>query len=365
MHALLRQSALLLCSVVLLYALLLGLSLWWLPPATTRVLDTGSAARSLYLTEPKYVFLQRAVLDNERDKVLLLGASNVVAGFRQAQIQPQLRGLEVHNLGVGGSNVTQLAQLVELVHAAQTPAARQHNTFVIGLWYGLFASNAVRWHTPDRHAGDTDIDIERYRYGFFRRTEQGPVALWPQTWLQAGNILIHPFLVLDKLARDATVSLRRQVAGKTPELSNAQRDAAVVSAAERQRYLHFWRDYMGGNSTLQAEQFRELGALITDIVEQGGRVVLVDLPIPAWHATQSPYDADYRQRLAQDVVHYQINPHVTYVQLPTGNADTDFSDEVHPKPRVAQRWASSLAAVLNGEDASPLVARALAVATQD
>ena len=34
----------------------------------------------------------------------------------------------------------------------------------------------MRWNTPDRHQGDTDLDIERYRYGFYRRTEQGSQA---------------------------------------------------------------------------------------------------------------------------------------------------------------------------------------------
>jgi hypothetical protein len=353
MRALLRQSALLLLSCLAMYALVLGLSyLWMAPSMSTAGMDTASASRSLFLTEPKYVFLGRTALASDHDKVLLLGASNVVAGFRQTQLQALLPGSEVDNIGVGGSNVTQLAQIVDLVHGVQTPEQRRHNTFVIGLWYGLFADDAVRWNTPDRHAGDTDIDIERYRYGFYRRGDQGPVEVLPDRWLEAGVRLIHPLLVIDNAARDMTATLRQRIAGKPAAFSDAQRDAMMVSDEERQRYLAFWADYMGNSKVLPDAQFQQLTTLVAHIAQAGGRVVLVDLPIPEWHSRQSPYYADYRARITQFFDQQHGQPRVAVAQLATGDADADFSDEVHPKPRVAQSWSRHLAAALNTLPAS-------------
>lgn len=354
MRAILRQLMMLFAAITAAYALLLTISLMIMPVESASIgLDTSRATHSLYMTEPKYVFLSRSTLQTPRDRILLLGASNVVAGFRQSELQQLLHGQEVDKLAVGGSNVTQVAQIVDLVHEVQGTEARRHNTFVIGLWYGLFADDRERWYTPDRHAGDTDIDIERYRYGFFHRSDEGPVAMLPPRWLSAATVLIHPMLVIDRVARDATNSLRQRLAGKTDALTEAQRNAIQVSPNEQQRYLAFWADYMGGGGRLPDAQFMALDRLVNEITRNGGRVILLDLPIPSWHAQSSPYEADYRLRMAKLFVHLSGRPNVVVMPLATNDTDMDFSDEVHPKPRVAQRWTTWLADALRALPCDP------------
>jgi hypothetical protein len=44
---------------------------------------------------------------------------------------------------------------------------------------------------------------------------------------------------------------------------------------------------------------------------------------------------------------------VTVLAMTGADADDDFSDEVHPKPRVTGAWAQRLAAVLNAADHPP------------
>jgi hypothetical protein len=265
-----------------------------------------------------------------------------LVGFRQAELAPLLPELEVHNLSVGGSNITQLSQIVELVREVQTPTQRRANTFVLGLWYGVFASDQARWQTPDRHAGDTDIDIERYRYGFYRRGATGPVPLLPPRFLSTGATLIHPYLVADQLARDLTQSLRDKLQGKPHKLTNEERNARVVSAAEREKYLAFWHSYMGSVTSLSDVGFTRLEKLVDAIHDDGGRVVLVDMPIPRWHAQGSPLHADYARRMAELLPALAAREGVAVLRL-TSDDDDDFSDEVHPKPRVTARWAQTLA----------------------
>ncbi|MDB5799934.1 MAG: hypothetical protein JWL63_873 [Rhodocyclales bacterium] len=352
----LKQFGMLLVSVLMLYAIVLAITLALVPlqeeGTSTEGLDTARAGNSLYLTEPKYVFLGRTALNTESDKIILVGASNVVVGFKQAQVQQLVPGAQINNLGVGGSNITQVREIVDLVQDVQTPAARQHNTFVIGMWYGLFADDDVRWNTPDRHAGDTDLDIERYRYGFFRRSESGPVPLLPARYLDVGKTLIHPYLVIDGLARDVannlTRSLRQSVSTKASGITDAQRNAVVLSENQKQRYLDFWADYMG-HKPLSRQQFAVLRELIDSIVANGGRVVLVDLPLPAWHAERSPYFAEYQQYKQQLFAETGNALHVSTVSMHGGNADENFSDEVHPKPRVTPAWAQQLASALNAQ----------------
>jgi hypothetical protein len=326
-----------------LYGALLLLSLALRPrePAD-RPLDTRKAPASLWATEPKYVFLGRGRLATAQDKMLVVGASNAMAGLKQGELQLLLPHTPVHNLAIGGSNVTQVAQTVELVREVQTPAERRHNLFVVGLWYGLFASDVVRWHRPGRTPGDTDIDIERYRYGFYRRGEQGPVALLPPNLIDVGVAAIHPNLVLDELARRATATLRRRLSGKPAGLSDEERNARHISAAEQREYLAFWRRYMGSVS-LGEEQFSRLRRCVEQLSDDGARVLLVDLPIPSWHARGAPLATEYRERLLAMLPSLVALPGVSALDMSDAAADDDFSDEVHPKPRVSARWAARVA----------------------
>lgn len=348
MKLILRQIAGLLGALVALYGLVLALTLVFVPASdpTHQALDTTRASNSLFLTEPKYVFMTRSRLNTLTDKVLVMGASNAGVGFRQAQLQTLLPQTEVHNLSIGGSNATQVRQVIDLVREVQSPEARRHNTVVIGLWYGLFADDRARWHTPDRHAGDTDIDIERYRYGFYRRTEHGPVPLLPPDRLNLGVTLIHPYLVLDRFARDTTRSMRRLMNDKPKSMTDEQRNAIVLAEAEKQKYLAFWREYMGGATALTEGPYRELERAVDTVLADGGKVVLVDMPIPPWHAAGSPLHADHLARTGQLVRKLTARPGVTLVRMHDAAGDDDFSDEVHPKPRVSPQWAARLATAI-------------------
>jgi len=349
MKLILTQIAQLLAALLGLYGVLLVLS-WVLVPydGVGDRLNTARAPGSLYLTEPKYVFMARARLNNPLDKAILLGASNMGAGFKQGEVQSRVPNLEVHNLAVGGSNIGQLAQVVDLVRELQTPEARRHNVYVMGLWYGLFTDDKARWYTLDRHAGDTDIDIERYRYGFYKRGEAGAVPLLPPRYFDTGLLLVHPNLVLDRVARDLTASLRSVVSGKPPALTDAQRNAVVIGDAQKQKYLAFWRDYTDGAATVNDTSIGVLEHTIESILAEGGRVVLVDMPIPHWHAQGSPLAADYHRRVGALLAGLRGRAGVTVLSMAEAN-DEDFSDEVHPKPRVTGHWADQLAAVLNDE----------------
>jgi hypothetical protein len=338
-------------ALVLAYGVLLGLTLLLKPHDAGRgPLDSARAGDSLYLTEPKYVFFERSRLNTEQDKLLVLGASNTLVGFKQSELQAALPDREVHNLSVSGSNISQLRQVVQLVREVQTPAARRHDTYVLGLWYGVFASDSARWNTPDRHAGDTDIDLERYRYGFYTRGEHGATALLPPSALDAGAYLVHPYLTLDAVARDVTQSLRTRLSGKAPKLTDAERNRRTVQPEQQAGYLKFWRQYMGNVDQLDDAPFETLVQTVNEILGDGSAVVLVDLPIPAWHAQGSPLYADYARRMARLLPELDARDGVSVLRI-SDDDNEDFSDEVHPKPRITARWSEALASsVLAGKN---------------
>ncbi len=45
----------------------------------------------------------------------------------------------------------------------------------------------------------------------------------------------------------------------------------------------------------------------------------------------------------------------TYLEMADQDSDLDFSDEVHPKPRVSEQWAARVAALIRtiGDDRAP------------
>src|SRR5262249_51929523 len=150
----------------------------------------------------------------------------------------------------------------------------------------------------DRHRGETDIDIERYRYGFVRRSAAGPVAVVPPNWLDTGVTAIRPFLLLEKGARDVRTFLEK-LAGRPRDRTDAEREAAIMTEKERQDALVYWQKGMGTRDTISAEEVAVLDSLIDRLLASREQVVLVDLPIPAWHRDASPYSADYKRRLEE------------------------------------------------------------------
>ncbi len=207
-------------------------------------------------------------------------------------------------------------------------------------------SDRYRWITPDRHAGDTDIDIERYRYGFYRRTEDGPKQVLPVDDLPLGVALIHPCLVFDELSRRASKTLRDRLFGRPVSRTDAERDASVVSAEDKEAALKYWREQMHSDGPIAEEQFFVLRHLIDRILAQESRVVLVDLPIPRWHAQGSPLYEEYLRHKKILLSNLEDKDGFAYLEMNDLSDDLDFSDEVHPKPRVTPQWAARIAEVI-------------------
>jgi len=345
----LRQSALTLLSFALLYALLAGASFLVFPdPSSAGPRVFQAAGDTLYMTVPKYVFLGRSVLANADRKIILVGASNTGVGFRQKLVQSKLGCGKVSNLAMGGANISEVKQVIDLVHEVQTDQERRQNTFVIGIWFGMFIDSDVKFADGDRHRGETDIDIERYRYGFYRRTPDGPVAVLPPQWLDAGVMAIRPFLLLEKAAREARAGVNLVMTGRTSaQRTDDERERVVVSAAYKQQALQYWTETMGRPSDIAPGQVEVLKQTIQALLDSGEKVVLVDLPIPAWHRDASPYEPSYRLALKGLLQEFGDRPNFTSMSMDDLDNDLDYSDEVHAKRHLADVWSVRLAKTLD------------------
>lgn len=349
MKYILRQSALTLLSFAFLYVLLAGASFLVFPdPSSTGPRDFQAAEQTLYMTVPKYVFLGRSVLANPDRKIVLVGASNTGVGFRQKIVQSKLSCAKVSNLAMGGANISEVRQVIDLVHEVQTDQERRQNTFVIGIWFGMFIDSDVKFADGDRHRGETDIDIERYRYGFYRRTPDGPVAVLPPQWLDAGSMAIRPFLLLEKVAREARAGINLVLTGRTSaQRTDTERESVVMSETDKQNALQYWKETMGRTSDISPTQVEVLKQTIQALLGSGEKVVLVDLPIPAWHRDASPYEPSYRLALKGLLQEFGDQPNFASLSMNDLDNDLDYSDEVHAKQHLANIWSLRLAKTLD------------------
>ena len=340
MQAVLRQALRVTIAITAIYAVLIfvGLAIYPMPDNSLRVIDSGMASDTVYETEAKYLYLNRQPLRARGPRVILLGASNTLVGLRPNELQPLIPGGPVHNMALPGSNLTEIAQILDLARGAMAPEDRASAVYVIGVWYGLFAEDAMLWSKPGREAGDTDVDVERYRYGYQRRTPGGPAAVVPDDAIWLANYAIYPLLILEKSMRVVSAPIRAQFPGAQANRTVAERNAYVLTREDQRGWIDSWRHTIGGPH-LAAEQFDVLDRMIDRVRADGASVVLLDLPIPAWHAEELHYDREYATSMAALVARRRGSAHFSYVSLRDLNDDDFFCDEVHPRPRQTIVWA--------------------------
>ena len=101
-------------------------------------------------------------------------------------------------------------------------------------------------------------------------------------------------LALDVLVKGNLAPLRVRLLGRPHDAGRMP--PTLDDAGRHARSLAFWRNYVGTDGPLSDVQFQRLDRLVRWLSEAGVRVLLVDLPLPQWHARRSPHYADYQQR---------------------------------------------------------------------
>ncbi len=330
-----------------LYAALVALTLVLFPlPGRGAPFNTAAAGSTVFQTEAKYFVMNRAAIGAPGNNVVFLGASNTVGGFPVALMQAQLPGTVVSNAALSGSNLTQINEAFQLTRRAIKPADRAHTVYVVGLWYGLFVNDSLHWpHVPGQPQ-QTAIDTELYRYDFYRRAATGPAPVLPESLIPYATIAIYPVIALEKLVRVVTEPVREAWLGAQPGRTDQQRDEYVASAQDMHDETAYWHSFFP-SGVVDAQQFDVLDTLVAQARADGSAVVLVNLPIPAWHSAAVSYDADYQMRLHTFLARHAADPLVSTVSMRDMNADSWFCDEVHPKPHIIPLWVSRIAAPVN------------------
>lgn len=344
MRILLTAGLRLAAACLVLYALLIAVCLIaFPPPGRDAAFDTASARATVFETEAKYLVMNRAAFGTPGTRVVFLGASNTVGGFPVPLTQAALPDALVANAALSGSNMTEIHEAFQLTRRAIKPADREHTIYVIGLWYGLFVGDAQHWpHVAGQHM-QTAVDTELYRYDLYRREPHGPTPVVPEHLIPVATIAIYPVMALEKLVREVTEPVRTAFLGAQPGRTEGEREAYVATAADKDEELAYWRSFFPTDE-VDAHQFAVLDSLLQEARADGSAVILVNLPIPAWHSKAVRYDADYMHKLNALVARHREDSLFTSISMRDMNDDALFCDEVHPKPHVVPLWVNRIAA---------------------
>src|SRR5258707_9085511 len=158
---------------------------------------------------------------------------------------------------------------------------------------------------------------------------------------------IRPFLLLEKVARQARAGVNLVLTGRTSaQRTDDERESVVMSDAEKQKALEYWKEAMGRTSDISPTQVEVLKQTIRALLYSGEKVVLVDLPIPAWHREASPYQPSYRRAPTDLLLEVGDRPHFSSLNIDDLDNDLDYSDEGHTKLHLADVWSTRLASKL-------------------
>jgi hypothetical protein len=303
------------------------------------------------------IFETRTLAKSGRPLLLILGASAAQEGYRPAVLQPLLPAYSVNNLCMGGANVTEMDQVLDLALKSARPAALRGSELVLGLSFPVFVRDARRWTNQDFVGAEmiergvlvSDIVKEASRCPplldpcnpVFRRTP-APVS----ESLRGCLATLLPLLlrITDHPADRVLASWRWRY--KLPP----HRDPAPATAAPawggnaRQQDVDWLIDYMGetGNR-LPEEQFVVLQRVIAKARAVGMRVTAVSVPLPTWHKSGSPYHGAYEVALREAMGEWAGDPGVRLVDLSSSASDASFRDNCHPRPEAAAAWSAALA----------------------
>jgi hypothetical protein len=307
-------------------------------------LDTGSRASDLTFGAlgASAVVYNRAPLVRNGPQVILVGSSNF-QHYSANAIASEMPGISASNMAVDGSNVADFELVVNLAYEVLPASSSDRHTFVFGLWYGdFFAGDGV---------GREALNGELTRYGLYQKVKDDRAILKiPQSALPVAVATLRPLIVMHRAWETLTgvsTFVAEDILGQShpPAIDLAGQDeAASLGEAEKQMLIE--RRSAGGTQ-VGDDVLAKLMPVAKRISDAGDRLVLVDLPLPRWHAEAVPAAADYARRKQSYFAEVLRLPGVYYLNMEGSATDEDFYDSVHVRPKTCIGLAHRLGRALS------------------
>lgn len=336
-----------------------GAALPWRPAHfDTQLVNTTQRG---WVNEARYYVLNRDVLAEPGDRVVILGASTARDPFRPERMEASLPGWQVANAALSGAAISEIGDAVDLYYQARAPGSGR-TVFVFALTYLQFL--------PARfpEGADNPLATEAFRAGQYERADGTLEPQGPEAMRDAANAVMRPQAVaaslprrifkmvfanpdlpmiksvVDRFRGDDPLSRWTEHIGEQKNLDTISVPPEVQQALLAQRLAG-----AGGDRPLPPGEFRRLAALLEMIRARGDAAVIVDLPLPHWHRNGVPVaDGSYQTGLRALLAPYAGDPAIGFISLRAFDDDENFFDSGHTEPRLwpvlSDRLARDLAA---------------------
>lgn len=323
----------------MLYAALVGATMVLYPPqlnGTMSSLSIHTRMGKVYTNSPRYIVWSRQSLARTTPKIILIGGSNLRAALDRNTVQSTIPGIDVHDMSVGGMNITQMRQIVDLALEVIPGHVVQQTNFVIALSFALFVDNDHHWRVYERLPG-TRIEMEMKRFGIYRFEDDGFTPVIPARMISTLGFALWPLFTLSSIraqAQDHWAAMTNSAAKPTLDLSSPEGQEEAMT---------LWRRYIGTpNFRLRNEQFDELLKMAARIHQHGATLTLVDMPLPRWFVARSPHDADYQQRKRRYFNEILGAKGSAYINLRDIDKFEDYRDSGHLNRKGGSKFSQRL-----------------------
>jgi hypothetical protein len=334
-------------------------------PHSRLPVETLSHPRKSFADEARRaIFHSPSLAKSEKPMILVLGASAPQEAYLPAAFQAHAEKYTGSNLGIGGANVSELDQVLDLVLKAARPQILRESYLVLAFSYPIFVPDAVRWRNKDFLPHDivdagiliSDIEREALRCPSICDPDSTFFKLAPH-WLLAlakkrYEVLLHlaphvPAHLGDRLLRWNIWRHEPRNIFRSKHLKNAPTVAAQMppesELVQARRQMDFLTEYMGSPpGVLLDEQFDRLVDLLNKAQAAGLHIVVLDMPLPSWHRTESPFFVPYENKLQTVLSPFLDSGKVRYVRQFDAIPDDEFRDSIHPKAEAADHWTKIL-----------------------
>ena len=341
--------------------LIVALVASWLPATPGEwPIDTFFKGANWATQADRVVFGTGQLAHADRPMVFILGASGSQEAYRPADWEKLLPGYSIHNLSIGGSNITQIDEVLDHIVKSTPASVLSRSILVVPVIYALFVDDDTRWSkaiTAEEQEANLPGVTDLERAGRFCAAwcsvhsfafRHGPA--WLISLLKDDNRLLERLreTMIDQGREQAFKRLFDELFVPAAAASSPQNPAPTTGdtsdlavGKKRQDEVKWLEAYMGSKPALETEQFDKLKALIAKAGRAGMQVYLVGMPLPGWHKSETRYDAQARQAL-QALAAGGSLPSLHFIELDGTVPDSDFRDLAHPKPEVAGRWSRAL-----------------------
>ena len=310
------------------------------------------------------IFFTPNLAKTDGSMIVIVGASAAQEGFQPAIARAEAPDLLIHNLSVGGANISELDQIIDIAVNATPPQIIRRSVLVLAVSYPLFVPDNKRWSDPifvppDAIAdGKVQSDIQREAMRcssicdpsslLFKHAPDWLISPFRNRYaLYLGLVprlpahLTDPILKWKMWRYDPRRKSESKETKKSPSNASPLSDEPYLIMAHRQ--MDFLTKYMGQpEGVLQDEQFDKLKMLIDKARGAGFRVVVLDMPLPSWHRLKSPFFTPYETKLQSVLASYTSAGTIDFVSLVDAIPDDEFRDSIHPKADAANHWARTL-----------------------